>query len=63
VNEPTILKFIFGFTISACPVHARRAARCATIQSTLPSRCTVVKDVAAELVDIRAVIGEVEFIC
>ena len=61
-GKPTILKLIFGFTVSAWPVQARRADLCATIQSTLPSRCTVVNEEAAELVEIKAVTGEVELI-
>lgn len=40
------------------PVQARRAFRCVTIQSVVPSRCTTVKVVVGDFVEISAVTGE-----
>ena len=43
-----------------CPVHASNALRCVTIQSIVPFRCSTVKEVSGDFVDIRAVMGVVE---
>lgn len=56
----TILRLTVGRTESECPVHASSPCRCATIQSTVPSRWTTAKEVMADLVAIRAVSGVVE---
>jgi hypothetical protein len=56
----TILPLSFGWTVSAWPVHASNAFRCATIQSNLPSRCTTVNEVKGFFVDRRAVMGDVD---
>lgn len=55
-----IPRFAVGETESVWPVQARRAFRCATIQSTVPLRCNTVKEVSGDLVDIKAVMGLVE---
>lgn len=49
-----------GRTDIVWPVHAKRAFLWATIQSTVPSRCTTAKEVSGDLVAIRAVMGDVE---
>jgi hypothetical protein len=55
--------FNLGLTDRACPLQASNADLWAIIQSSLPSRCTVAKEVRGDFVDIRAVIGEVDDIC
>jgi hypothetical protein len=45
---------------SVCPVQARSAFLCVTIQSTVPLRCKTVNEVIGDLVDINAVMGLVE---
>jgi len=54
------VKFAFGFTERAWPVQARRAFRCATIQSRRPSRFIVEKDEEVVLVPTMAVRGDVD---
>jgi hypothetical protein len=49
-----------GDGLRVCPVQARRALRCATIQSVVPSRWRTEKVVLGDLVPIRAVMGVVE---
>lgn len=56
----TILVLSRGDKLRVWPVHARRALRCATNQSTLPSRWTTTREVSGDLVEIRAVKGVVE---
>lgn len=51
----TMLVFTRGERLSVCPVHANRAFLCVTIQSSLPSRCTMTMEVIADFVAIRAV--------
>ena len=51
-----------GVTERVCPVHAKSAFLCVTIQSMVPSRCSTVKEVRGDFVDINAVIGLVEVI-
>lgn len=52
--------WIRGVTLNECPVHARSADLCATIQSVVPSRCSIENVVVGDLVDINAVSGVVE---
>jgi hypothetical protein len=51
-----------GVIDSVWPVHATKPLRCATIQSTVPSRCIAVKEVRGDLVDMSAVTGVAEVI-
>lgn len=51
----TMLVFTRGDRLSVCPVHANSAFLCATIQSNLPSRCTMAMEVIADFVEIKAV--------
>jgi hypothetical protein len=51
----TIFVFSRGDIVRLWPVHASSAFRCATIQSSLPSRWTTTSDVHFDFVDIRAV--------
>lgn len=51
----TMLVFTRGDRLSVCPVHANSAFLCVTIQSSLPSRCTMTMEVIADFVEIRAV--------
>ena len=44
------------------PVHARSALFCAIFQSSVPSRCKTANEVRGDLVDIKALIGDVEVI-
>ena len=57
-----ICVFICGRRAKVCPVHAKSALRCAIIQSSRPSRCITLKVVMGDLVEIRAVKGDVEVI-
>lgn len=50
-----MLVFTRGDRLRVCPVHASSALRCVTIQSNLPSRCTMTIDVIADFVEIKAV--------
>lgn len=56
----TMLVFTRGERLKVCPVHANKAFLCVTIQSSLPSRCTMTIEVIADLVAIRAVYGVVD---
>lgn len=47
--------FHLGFKLNVCPVHASRAFRLATIQSSLPSKCTTTSDVMGDFVAMSAV--------
>ena len=49
-----------GERLRVWPVQARSALRWEMIQSVVPSRCRLWKVVFADLVAIRAVIGDVE---
>ena len=51
----TMLVFTRGDRLNVCPVHANSAFLCVTIQSSLPSRCTMTMEVIADFVEIRAV--------
>ena len=51
----TMLVFTRGDRLNVCPVHANSAFLCVTIQSSLPSRCTITMEVIADFVAIRAV--------
>ena len=55
-----MLVFMRGDRLSVCPVHANSAFLCVTIQSSLPSRCTMTMEVIADFVEIRAVYGVVD---
>lgn len=50
----TMLVFTRGDRLNVCPVHAKSAFLCATIQSNLPSRCTMTMEVIADFVEIKA---------
>ena len=50
-----IFKFHLGFRLNVCPVHASKAFLRATIQSSLPSRCTTTREVIGDFVPISAV--------
>jgi hypothetical protein len=54
---------IVDFMFSVRPVQARRALRCVSFQSIVPSRWRMQKDVLMLCVDIRREIGSVEVIC
>lgn len=54
MGDLTIFVFSLGDRLRVCPVHASSAFRCATIQSSLPSRCTTTSDVTFDFVDMRA---------
>lgn len=56
----TILVFTRGVRLRLCPVHAKRAFRCAIIQSSLPSRCTTTSELMGDFVPMRALYGVVE---
>ena len=56
----TMLVFTRGDRLNVCPVHANSAFLCVTIQSSLPSRCTMTMEVIADFVEIRAVYGVVD---
>lgn len=58
-DKRTIDRFPVGRTESVWPVHASRAFP-ASIQSSVPSRCTTAKELPEDLVDISAFIGVVE---
>lgn len=51
----TMLVFTRGDKLNVCPVHANSAFLCVTIQSSLPSRCTMTIEVIADFVEIKAV--------
>ena len=51
----TMLVFTRGDRLNVCPVHANSAFLCVTIQSSLPSRCTMTIEVIADFVEIKAV--------
>ena len=51
----TMLVFTRGDRLNVCPVHANSAFLCVTIQSSLPSRCTMAMEVIADFVEIKAV--------
>lgn len=57
---PTRFVLILGLTVRDRPVHASRARRCATIQSTEPLRLTTAKEVVGDRTDTRAVTGLAE---
>lgn len=59
-DMPTIFIFHLGFKLRVCPVHASKAFRCATIQSSLPSKCTTTREVMGDLVAIKAEYGVVD---
>ena len=50
-----MLVFTRGDRLNVCPVHANSAFLCVTIQSSLPSRCTMTIEVIADFVEIKAV--------
>lgn len=54
--------FKLGVTVRVFPVHASNAFLCASFQSAVPSSCKIAKEVKGDLVDIRALIGDVEVI-
>jgi hypothetical protein len=56
----TILLFKVGLIERAWPVQASNAARCATIQSTVPFKFTTANDVMGDRTDIKAVRGLVD---
>lgn len=56
----TIFVLTRGVRLKLCPVHANSAFRCATIQSSLPSRCTTTSELMGDFGPIRAVYGVVE---
>ena len=49
-----------GFTDIVDPVHASSALRCEILQSVVPFRCNMAKDVRGDLVEMRAVTGDVD---
>ena len=59
----TICLFIVGFIERVCPVQASNALLWAIIQSIVPLRCTTVKEVMGDFVEMRAVMGLVDDIC
>lgn len=56
------LVFKLGVTVRDFPVQASNAFLCANFQSAVPSNCKIAKVVKGDLVDIRALIGDVEVI-
>ena len=53
----TSLVFIRGLKEIVCPVQQRRAFLCAIIQSRVPSKWTVAKDVWLDFEEMRSVAG------
>jgi len=56
------LVYKLGVTERDLPVQANNAFLCANFQSVVPSNCKIAKVVKGDLVDIRALIGDVEVI-